>query len=78
MGSIGLAEIAVVLIVAFILVQPKDLLHFVRRLGKAYQQMKGMRDEFVRGLQDVQDVVRKAAEDAATGPVDPEDRRKPP
>jgi Sec-independent protein translocase protein TatA len=82
MGRIGLTEILVVLVVAFILVQPKDLLHWVRRLGKAYQQMKSMRDEFVRGFQDIKDEVRKAAGDAAagggpaTGGGEPGDRRK--
>ncbi len=76
MGRIGLTEILVVLVLAFVLVQPKDLLHFVRRLGKAYQQMKSMRDEFVRGFQGFQDEVRKAARDAGDGSTDPEARRK--
>jgi len=76
MGRIGLTEILVVLIAAFILVQPKDLLHLVRRLGTAYQQMKSMRDEFVHGLQDVKDEVLKATGDAAAGGGEPGARRK--
>jgi Sec-independent protein translocase protein TatA len=75
MGSIGLAEILVVLVVAFVLVQPKDLLHFVRRVGKAYQQMKSMRDDFVR---DVGDAVRGATEVAADGSADTEARKDQP
>jgi len=75
MGTIGPTEILVVLVVAFILVQPKDLLHFVRRIGKAYQQMKSMRDEFVRGLRDVEDEVRRATGDVSGG-GEPGARRK--
>jgi Sec-independent protein translocase protein TatA len=70
MGRIGLSEILIILAIAFIFIQPKDLLHFVRRLGKAYQQMKSMRDEFVESLREVKEEMNKAAtEDPRVNPA---------
>jgi Sec-independent protein translocase protein TatA len=81
MGRIGLTEIVIIAVLAFIFIQPKDLFHFVRRMGKAWQQMKSMRDEFVQGLRDVEAEVTKGFSgpgDARTAPRDPEGQGQEP
>ncbi len=54
MGRIGLAEICIVLLVAFLFIPPKDFLQFIRKLADAYRQMKSLRNDFMKDIRDIQ------------------------
>jgi Sec-independent protein translocase protein TatA len=54
MFNIGLPEILIIAFVAVIFIDPKQLPGLFRNLGKGVQQMKRMREDFTKGIQEVQ------------------------
>jgi sec-independent protein translocase protein TatB len=58
MFGIGLGEIALVLVAAIVLINPKDLPALFRRAGRLWGELRAMSDK-------ARDVARKAARDAA-------------
>jgi sec-independent protein translocase protein TatB len=58
MFGIGLGEIAVVLVVALVLIRPKDLPALLRKAGRLWGKLGAMSDK-------ARDVAKKAAREAA-------------
>ena len=61
MFRIGLPEILIVLAVVVILVKPKDLPGFFRKVGRGVRQLRGMRQDFTRSVREMQDELDRAA-----------------
>ena len=61
MFRIGLPEILIVLAVVVILVKPKDLPGFFRKVGRGVRQLRGLREEFTRSVREMQDDLDRAA-----------------
>jgi sec-independent protein translocase protein TatB len=58
MFGIGLGELALILVVAVVLVNPKDLPAFFRKAGKLWGELRSMGDK-------ARDIAENAAKDAA-------------
>jgi sec-independent protein translocase protein TatB len=58
---VGLPEILIVLAVVVILVKPKDLPGFFRKVGRGVRQLRGLREEFTRSVREMQDDLDRAA-----------------
>lgn len=69
--NLGLGEIAVVLLIAFVVVGPKDLPKIARAIARAARQLKGL----YRNVRDSLDLEEELAEvkkmAKSTGPADP-------
>jgi len=79
MFGIGIPEILIIALVAIIFLNPKDLPGLFRNLGKSYQQVKRMREDFMKEVTDIKngfDVVGGSSatkEETASRPSGPED-----
>jgi len=60
---IGLPEILIVLAVVVILVKPKDLPGFFRKVGRGVRQLRGLREEFTQSVREMRDDLDRAAPD---------------
>jgi Sec-independent protein translocase protein TatA len=58
---IGLPEILIVLAVVVILVKPKDLPGFFRKVGRGVRQLRGLREEFTQSVREMRDDLDRAA-----------------
>jgi sec-independent protein translocase protein TatB len=52
MLDVGWSEMLVIAVILIVVVGPKDLPHVLRALGKVVRKMRGMADEFRRGVDD--------------------------
>jgi Sec-independent protein translocase protein TatA len=52
MFGIGLSELLVIAVLFLIIVNPKEIPGIFRKIGKTYQGMRKMREEFLRNLEE--------------------------
>ena len=52
--GIGLPELIIIVLVALVLLKPKDLPAQARRLGSLVRRLKGLRDQFARTIHDAE------------------------
>jgi len=67
MFGIGLTEILVILILIFVLINPKDLPKIAKKLGDLYRRFLDVRDRINKEVKDVEKEIRKPFEESANG-----------
>lgn len=60
MFGIGLAEILVIVLVAIVFVNPRDLPRLVRRVGRLMRQLRSLRDSSMQYLRKIEREVEEA------------------
>jgi Sec-independent protein translocase protein TatA len=53
--GIGIPEILIIALVAIVFINPKDLPGLFRNLGKGYQQIRRMREDFMKGVKNIKE-----------------------
>ena len=66
MFGIGIPEILIIALVAIIFLNPKDLPCLFRNLGKSYQQVKRMREDFMKEVTDIKNGFDVVGDSSAT------------
>ena len=61
MGSFGLSEILLILIIAFLILGPDKLPQFLRSIGKAFGEISSIKKELEKTVVDATDSVNEAA-----------------
>ena len=73
MFNVGLPEIVIIILVVVVFVNPKELPGFFRKIGKFVQQMKEMRETFIRSVEEIKNQVSMA--ETTTASTDKEPRQ---
>jgi Sec-independent protein translocase protein TatA len=71
MFGLGFVEILVILLVAIVFINPKDLPKLFRRLGRLLQQLRDIRDSSVRYMRRIEHEIEE--EDRSSGEEADED-----